>query len=192
MNHSLNHVIISNKGSEYMDNLYQKVFIQSFKHDKTLHRTWFDAFVLEKTDSHYVLVTNHSLVIDYNGRKWITKEPAVCFFYPNLWYNVIAMIRSNGIHYYCNIASPSIFDEEALKNIDYDLDVKVDANFNLYVLDQYEYELHAQQMNYPSELKHILETTLEQLITKIKRREAPFRHDIIQKYYELYMEKKND
>lgn len=172
-----------------MENLYQKVFIQSFKHNKSLHRTWFDAFVLEKTKDHYVLVTNRSLVIDYNGRKWITKEPAICFFYPNLWYNVIAMIRSNGIHYYCNIASPSIFDKEALKNIDYDLDVKIDANFNTYVLDQYEYELHAKQMNYSDELKQILESTLQDLLMKIERKEAPFQHHIIYEYYDLYLEK---
>ena len=35
------------------------------------------------------------------------------------------MIRDNGISYYCNLASPFVLDKEALKYIDYDLDVKV-------------------------------------------------------------------
>ena len=35
------------------------------------------------------------------------------------------MIRDNGISYYCNMASPYYLDKEALKYIDYDLDVKI-------------------------------------------------------------------
>jgi Uncharacterized domain/protein associated with RNAses G and E len=35
------------------------------------------------------------------------------------------MIRDNGVSYYCNLATPYVLDKEALKYIDYDLDVKV-------------------------------------------------------------------
>ena len=35
------------------------------------------------------------------------------------------MIREEGVSYYCNLASPFVLDNEALKYIDYDLDVKV-------------------------------------------------------------------
>ena len=38
------------------------------------------------------------------------------------------MIRDNGVSYYCNLASPFHIDQEALKYIDYDLDVKVFTN----------------------------------------------------------------
>lgn len=38
------------------------------------------------------------------------------------------MIRENGVSYYCNLASPAVLDKEALKYIDYDLDVKVFPN----------------------------------------------------------------
>lgn len=38
------------------------------------------------------------------------------------------MIRENGVSYYCNLASPFVLDNEALKYIDYDLDVKVFAD----------------------------------------------------------------
>lgn len=174
-----------------MNYLYKNTYIQSFKHDKSLHRTWFDAFVLEEKKDEYVLVTNQSLVIDYNGRKWVTKEPAICFFYPDRWYNIIAMIRNNGIHYYCNIASPSIFDEEALKNIDYDLDLKVDNNFNLFVLDEYEYAEHAKTMQYSDDLKLILETTLKDLVNQVKKRAYPFNHETIHQYYSKYLEVKD-
>ncbi len=35
------------------------------------------------------------------------------------------MIREKGVSYYCNLASPFLLDDEALKYIDYDLDIKV-------------------------------------------------------------------
>ena len=106
---------------ELQENQY--VYIQSYKHDGSLHRTWAMGYVLEANEKRIVAVTNRTLVSESDGRKWVTREPAICFFYPDKWYNVICMIRKTGIHYYCNLASPSIYDGEAIKNIDYDLDV---------------------------------------------------------------------
>ena len=57
------------------------VYIQSFKHDGSLHRTWAQGYVLEANDKRYVAVTNKTLVSESDGRKWITREPAICFFY---------------------------------------------------------------------------------------------------------------
>ena len=64
------------------------------------------------------------------------------------WYNVICMIRKTGVYYYCNIASPTLYDGEALKYIDYDLDLKVFPDGNYRVLDEEEYRQHEKQMNY--------------------------------------------
>lgn len=40
------------------------VYIQSFKHDGTLYRTWDQGFVIESDENHYVLVTNKTWVIE--------------------------------------------------------------------------------------------------------------------------------
>ena len=96
------------------------VHIQSYKHDGSLHRTWCKGFVLEADEKHIVVVTDRAWVIESDGRKWLTREPAVCFFYTDKWFNVISMIRHAGIYYYVNLASPSIYDGEAIRNIDYD------------------------------------------------------------------------
>lgn len=66
------------------------------------------------------------------------------------------MIRKTGVYYYCNIASPTLYDGEALKYIDYDLDLKVFPDNNYRVLDEEEYKQHAKQMNYSKELDRIL------------------------------------
>ena len=53
-----------------------------------------------------------------------------------------------------------LVDEEALKYIDYDLDIKVLDDFSYTVLDRNEYTKHQAKMEYPSDLKKILEKAL--------------------------------
>ncbi|MFV0379744.1 MAG: DUF402 domain-containing protein [Anaerorhabdus sp.] len=167
------------------------VFIQSFKHDGSLHRTWAKGFVIEFSKDVMIAVTDRSWVIESNGRKWLTREPAICFFYPNYWFNIIAMIRPNGIYYYCNLASPSIYDGEAIKNIDYDLDIKVFPNGKYEILDEDEYLKHGEKMGYSTELKEAIEYQLEKLIKMIRKKESPFNKMCINKYYNKYLLMRN-
>ena len=94
------------------------ITIQSYKHDGRLHRTWRDTMVLKTTENAVIGVNDHTLVTEADGRRWVTREPAIVYFHKKYWFNIIAMIRDNGISYYCNLASPYILDQEALKYID--------------------------------------------------------------------------
>lgn len=105
--------------------LYQDIQIQSYKHDESLHRIWEKATVLEATDEYVIVANKRTKVIESNGRFWHTREPSVTWFYKNHWFNIIGIIKKDSIHFYCNIASPYLIDDEALKYIDYDLDIKV-------------------------------------------------------------------
>lgn len=163
------------------------VYIQSFKHDGSLHRTWALGYVIESTATRCVAVTNKTLVSEADGRKWITREPAICFFYPDKWYNVICMIRKSGIHYYCNLASPSLYDGEAIKNIDYDLDVKVNPIGKTSLLDEDEYEQHKRSMNYSEKLDQAIHRGLDRLMVDIRLRNSPFEHHEISKLYDKYL-----
>lgn len=162
------------------------IFIESYKHDGNVHRIWSKALVIDIFDHCYVVVTDKSYVIESDQRRWLTKEPAICFYYDNRWFNVIAMVRKNGIYYYCNIASPSLYDGEALKNIDYDLDLKVYPDYSYTVLDENEYADHARIMAYPPELMAIIEMELRNLILTVERRERPFDFDYINAYLSRY------
>lgn len=163
------------------------VYIQSFKHDGSLHRTWAKGYVVEANEKRMVAVTNKTLVSESDGRKWLTREPAVCFFYPDKWYNVICMIRKTGVHYYCNLASPSIYDGEAIKNIDYDLDVKVSPIGKTTLLDENEYVLHAQEMGYSEDLKKAIEKGLDRLLVDIRLQNSPFHHQEVLRLYDTYL-----
>lgn len=166
----------------------REIYIQSFKHDGSLHRTWCRGFVLEADENRYVAVTNKAWVIEADGRRWATREPAVCFFWTNKWYNVISMIRNQGIFYYCNLASPSLYDGEAIKNIDYDLDVKLFPDQSYQILDENEYAAHAKQMGYPEEIKAIIQSEMKDLLSMMEKREDPFNDACIRRYYQLYLD----
>ena len=164
------------------------VFVQSYKHNGSLHRTWSKALVVDVKEDFVVAVTDHSWVVEDNGRRWLTKEPAICFYYDDKWYNIISMIRKTGIYYYCNIASPSLYDGEAIKNIDYDLDVKVFPDGEYMILDENEYHYHCEIMNYPENIKKIIDNQLNELLQLIKNKEKPFDFSYINEYILKYFD----
>ncbi|MDD2575697.1 MAG: DUF402 domain-containing protein [Acholeplasmataceae bacterium] len=158
--------------------------IYAYKHDGNIHRIWRQATLLDK-DEHVAIFANiRTRVIESSGRNWMSKEPAIIFFYDDLFYNVIAMLKEDGIYYYCNISSPAAFDSEGLKYIDYDLDVRVTPDYKYKILDRYEYERHSEYYHYDDKLKKVLEAALKDLIKKIKSKKGPFNHDYILDIYE--------
>ena len=95
-----------------------KFIIHSYKHDKSIHRAWDEAILLDICDDYLVFGNNKTEVIESDGRVWYTKEPAILFFYEHSWYNVIGQIKTDGIYYYCNIASPYVIEDKTIKYID--------------------------------------------------------------------------
>ncbi len=164
-----------------------EVFVQSYKHDGSLHRTWCKGFVLEANEDRFVVVTNKAWVIEADGRRWFTREPAVCFFYTKRWFNIISMIRKTGIYYYCNLASPSVYDGEAIKNIDYDLDVKLYPDRSYQILDENEYALHSTMMAYPKEVMKIVEWEMQNLLEWMEYSKDPFNQTSVQEFYQKYL-----
>ncbi|MBO4358269.1 MAG: DUF402 domain-containing protein [Erysipelotrichaceae bacterium] len=166
-----------------------RVFVESYKHDGSVHRTWSKAMVIDVLQNCYVVVTDYTWVVESDHRRWLTKEPAICFYYTDKWFNIISMIRRSGIYYYCNIASPSVYDGEAIKNIDYDLDVKVFPDGTRILLDENEFEYHTQKMNYPKETVDMCFRARDELLQMIDSKQDPFNftytNDYVMKYFEL-------
>lgn len=162
--------------------------IQSYKHDESLHRIWEKATVVEQTDEYVIVINKRTKVIEANGRFWHTREPSVTWFFNDRWFNIIGILKKDCIHFYCNIASPFLMDEEALKYIDYDLDIKVVEDFSYTTLDRNEYNKHKAKMEYPTKLKAILEQELQALKMMIEQRKYPFNHDLVKRYYQEYLE----
>lgn len=162
--------------------------IQCFKHNGSFHRCWDRGFVVENNPDYIVIASKKAKVLESNGRKWFTKEPAVTIFSKKEWWNVICMLKKDGICYYCNIASPSIIDKDTIKYIDYDLDAKLFPSNDIRVLDEKEYIHHKSTYNYGDDLDAVLRFTTNEVVKKMKERSYPFIDENIRKYYQDYLD----
>lgn len=171
----------------HMPKCGQYIHIQSFKHDGSLHRTWTMGMVISTESQCWTIVTNKSWVIESDGRTWLTREPALWFFYPDHWFNICAMIRRDGIYYYCNLASPSLYDGEALKYIDYDLDYKLYPDGRYMLLDQDEFDARIVSMHYPKSIQDIILHAKKRLQTWIETYHPPFDDRYVLQCYDHYL-----
>lgn len=164
------------------------VGIQCYKHDGAVHRCWDRGFVLENSHDYIVIASRRAKVVENNGRRWFTKEPAITIFSKHEWWNAICMIKNDGICYYCNIASPSMIDRDVIKYIDYDLDAKLFPNGEVRVLDEKEYAHHRDSYGYDDELDKILKYTMKFIIERMRKHEFPFQENIVRDYYQSFLE----
>ncbi len=169
-----------------------KLQIQCYKHDGKIHRCWDEAVVLDIKRDYIVFGNEKTLVTEAGGNTWRTKEPAVMYFFKNRWYNIIVQLKKEGITYYCNIASPFIIEEDTIKYIDYDLDLRVFPNGSFKILDRQEYKYHKKKMNYSDDLDVVVRHALSELITDYQKGISMFDRNINLKYAEEYQKLKND
>ena len=163
------------------------IHVQSYKHDGTLHRTWDSAMIVDVNEDYIVIASTCNKVIEADGRRWFTREPAVSVFFFKEWYNFIAMFKENAIMYYCNIATPSLIDRDCIKYIDYDLDLKLMPDKSILQLDFKEYEFHRKKYNYSEELNKVIRGANEVAKHLMEKDEFPFSDEKMKEYYEKFL-----
>ena len=160
--------------------------IHSYKHDSKIHRSWDEATYLNEDEEYMIFGNYKTLVIESDGRTWHTKEPAIMFFSKKHWFNIIGQLKKTGIYYYCNIASPFIIEENTIKYIDYDLDLRVFPDGGYKILDQSEYNYNKKKMKYSDEIDYIVKNELRKLIEMKKNNIGPFNKNLINYYKNLF------
>lgn len=161
--------------------------IRSYKHDGSVHRTWDRGLVLENNPDFIVVFSLKAKVTEGNGRCWFTKEPAVTIFSKKSWWNSICMFKEDGICFYCNIASPCIIEDEYIKYVDYDLDVKLYPNHTIRLLDEKEYRFNKKKYDYSDDLDKVLRYQNEIIVKTMNNNEFPFDEKKIKDYYQQGM-----
>ena len=163
-----------------------KLQIQCYKHDGKVHRCWDEAVLLDVKKDYMVFGNERTLVTEAQGNTWRTKEPAIMYFFKNRWYNIIVQLKKDGVTYYCNIASPYIIEDETIKYIDYDLDLRIFPNGSFKILDRQEYKYHKKKMNYSDNLDIAIRSALSELITDYQNGDNMFYLNTNLKYGEEY------
>ena len=165
-----------------------KLKIECFKHNGFLDQTSEEATVVFVSEEMLVVANDRTKLIEHNGESHCTGEPAVLFFYKHKWFNIIGQLKKNGLFYYCNIATPYIIDGRTIKYIDYDLDLRVFPDGSFRVLDCNEYKYHRHLMKYGKDLNSIIEDSLSELIELKKNNSYPFQKEIVEKFYQKFLE----
>ena len=167
--------------------LYQ---IQCYKHNGKIHRAWDEAIVLDVKDDYIVFGNNKTRVTEAEGTTWRTKEPAIMYYFKDKWYNIISQMKKDGIYYYCNIASPYIIEEDTIKYIDYDLDLRIFPKGDYKILDKLEYQYHKKKMNYSDDLDKVINNAMSDLIRDYSEGVIMFDEKKNNEYLEEYLKLK--
>jgi len=160
--------------------------VQGYKHDGGMHRIWDAVFVVDEGENYIVVASNRTKVIEHDYRIWHTKEPAIMIFFKDKWFNVIAMLKEQGVTYYVNLASPYINDKGTIKYIDYDLDMKLYPDNQVKIIDVKEYVFHKKKYNYSDDIDTILRFNLKEIKSIMESRSFPFDDQKIKEYYEIF------
>ena len=144
--------------------------------------------VIDIQDDYIVCGDFKTTITESDGSTHKTKEPAIMFFYKNRWFNILAQLKKSGLFYYCNIATPYLIDENVIKYIDYDLDLRVFPDGGFKVLDKNEYNYHKKIMHYSDDIDKIVKSELDSLIEMKRNNLDPFNEELIKNYYEKYKE----
>ena len=163
-----------------------KLQIHCYKHNGKLHQICDEAIVLDIDSEKIVVANDHAKLTEADGRSYHAKEPAILIFYKKNWFNVIGQLKEFGLFYYCNIATPYIIDNNIIKYIDYDLDLRVFPDGGFKILDYNEYNYHKELMKYPVEIQMIIKEELSNLINMKRLNKGPFAKGLMEKYYQIY------
>lgn len=156
------------------------------KHDYSFHRSWEYNTVLSENDQEIIGVNNHTLVTNSDSSTFVTEERGLFYFSKEKWFNIIHIDQEKNPYFYCNLSSPFKKVGDILTYIDYDIDIKVDANYNYKILDWDEYEENRQYFNYSNELDKRLKESMNDLISMIKNKESIFSQARLNAYYKKY------
>lgn len=173
------------------------VVIKSFKHNGHIHRIWFENWSVPEQELHplhakerfHVFINHGTRIRESDGKEWVSRVPGVTFFLPGHWFNIVALLETTGVRYYCNIASPFTYYDNTVTYIDYDLDAIKLPDGAIHIVDEEEYRLHRVQYQYPALVEAKVREGMDALMKRMKHNAAPFQDEEALRYYELWKNK---
>ena len=153
-----------------------EIVVRSCKHDGRVSRSW-PARVARREGSLIVLdaffaeEVRHTLIGNIAAGTLSTE-----FFWTDRWYSVFRFQTPSGrlLKFYCNINTPPTLEPDALSYIDLDVDVLVQPDYSYQVLDEDEFERHAELYQYPPTYRARVREALEEIRHLIHTRQFPF------------------
>jgi hypothetical protein len=154
----------------------EKVSVHSYKYDGRLHREWPARFVRSEgsllvVEGFFTGEVVHPLLGIIKAGTHSTE-----FFWTDRWYSVFLFREPTGEarNFYCNVNTPALLDDCTLSFVDLDVDVLVRTDFSFQILDEEEFETHAELYNYPPLYRRRVQESIAELVSMIEGRQFPF------------------
>jgi protein associated with RNAse G/E len=155
----------------------EEITVRSLKHGGRPHRTWrarleTRAGSLIVLDAFFAEEVRHPLLGIIEAGT-LSKE----FFWTDRWYSVFRFGTPAGgglLNFYCNVNTPARLEEGTLSFTDLDIDVLVRPDLSYSILDEDEFERHAEIYSYPSEYRVRAREALEEIVSLVEGRQFPF------------------
>ncbi len=98
------------------------------------------------------------------------------FYWTDRWYSIFRFGKPDGslLKFYCNLNTPPSLEAGLLSYIDLDVDVLVEPDFSYTVLDEEEFEHHAEVYGYPPLYRARVREALAEIFRLIDARSFPF------------------
>lgn len=168
----------------------QIINVQAYKHNGQLYRQWNGAKIIHINDDELILLLFKTKVQELKGQKWMVCEPMLWWLPLKKFFNTTAMMRTNGVYYYTNIASPPIFEDNTLKFIDYDLDIKNYPKIKNKLVDKKEFADNTKRLDYSLQLLKKIDQAIGQVLELNNKKQHFFNPNEIKKIISKLINKK--
>jgi protein associated with RNAse G/E len=153
----------------------EELIVQSRKHDGHVHRSWPARFsrsegTLIVLEGFFAEEVRHPFIGTIEAGTLSTE-----FYWTDRWYSVFRFQTPLGrlLNFYCNVNTPPLLETRVLSFIDLDVDVLVNPDYSYTVLDEDEFEIHAELYRYPPLYRTRVQAALAEIIRLIKTQEFP-------------------
>nr|WP_307926448.1 DUF402 domain-containing protein [Mycoplasmopsis bovis] len=143
---------------------------------------------LETLSKHYVLLMYKTRVSEQNNHNWVYRDYVLWFLPKHSMYNALILLKpSKKQNYsYINVASYPIYEDNTIKFIDLDLDIKAYPSNTVSIVDSEEFKENSKIYNYPDKLKQLVwELESQEVMQHYERQGYFFNEEIINYYIDL-------
>ncbi|MBU4690337.1 DUF402 domain-containing protein [Mycoplasma sp. ES3157-GEN-MYC] len=161
------------------------VNVQAYKYNGYLYRQWNGVKVIRNTDDHFALFIYKTRVAETEKSSWVYREPVIWFMPKHENYNALIMLKKKHNYIYVNMASKPIYEDNTIKFIDFDLDIKSYPKRELAIVDRDEFAHNSKKYEYPESLKKIIYQTLELVVDKYEKQQYFFNPKLIDYYIDV-------
>ena len=157
----------------YLNNMLK---IKALKFPDIPHYEW-EGEILETTPE-YILVlckSGRKLVHHSKNNVYTINNTSIEYFPFNKWFTAALEVEEGVVvSAYCNVAMPSVLNQNELSFVDLDLDFIKRKNHDWEVVDEDEFEVNSIKYLYPEELKQEAIMALERLKAEVDEGNFPF------------------